>query len=179
MIAEGAAHTHSMGQYMLRMLIWAVISEIPFSLMMGGVMFTPIHQNVMWTLIILIAIALLEKVKKRFKKRLIKVLLSIPIVLTAALIGIVAMVDYFGAGVLMVLVYVINVEVLGGLYYDLTIFGHTFEIVQQGLALFALIPVWLYNGERGITAKPFKYFCYAFYPAHLICLFAIRTIMLG
>lgn len=198
MIAEGAAHTHSMRRYILRMLIWAVISEIPFNLMMGGSVFNPFHQNVMWTFVIsLIAIALLEKVKKRFKKRLIKVLLSIPVVLTAALIGTVTIVDYMGAGVLMVLVfyffpsgkwwgkigqlvlmYVINVEILGGLYYEVPIFGHTFEIVQQGLALFALIPVWLYNGERGITAKPFKYFCYAFYPAHLICLFAIRTIML-
>lgn len=198
MIAEGAAHTHSMRRYILRMLIWAVISEIPFNLMMGGSVFYPFHQNVMWTFLIsLIAITLLEKVKKRFKKRLIKVLLSIPIVLTAALIGTVTMVDYLGAGVLTVLVfyffpsgkwwgkigqlvlmYVINVEVLGGFYYEVSIFGHTFEIVQQGLALFALIPIWLYNGERGNTSKSFKHFCYAFYPAHLICLFVIRTIML-
>ena len=77
MIAEGAAHTHSMGRYILRMLIWAVISEIPFNLMMGGSIFYPFDQNVMWTFVIsLIAIMLLEKVKKRFKKRLIKVLLS-------------------------------------------------------------------------------------------------------
>lgn len=198
MIAEGAAHTHSMRRYILRMLIWALISEIPFDLMAGGGVFYPFHQNVMWTFLIsLIVIMLLEKVKARFSKRVVIVLLSIPIVLISVLIGTVTMVDYLGAGVLMVLVfyffpsvkwwgkvcqlvlmYVINVEVLGGYYYEVQIFGHTFEIIQQGLALFALIPIWLYNGERGITAKPFKYFCYAFYPAHLLILFVVREIML-
>lgn len=197
MIAEGAAHTHSMGKYMLRMLFWAVISEIPFNLMMGGSIFYPFDQNVMWTFLIsLIAIFLLEKVK-RFKFRLVRVLLSIPIVLAAVVIGLISMVDYNGGGVLTVLVfyffpsgkwwgkigqfvmmYWINFELLGGFYYEVQLFGHTFGIVQQGLAVFALIPIWFYNGERGNTSKSFRRFCYAFYPAHLLILFVIRSIIL-
>ena len=62
---------------------------------------------------------------------------------------------------------------LGDLYYPVTILGHHFEIPQQSFALLALIPIWLYNREQGYHSKWFKYFCYAFYPAHLLILFII------
>lgn len=41
-------------------------------------------------------------------------------------------------------------------------------------AFFALIPVALYNGERGLKMK---YFFYAFYPAHLLLLWLIAAVM--
>lgn len=62
---------------------------------------------------------------------------------------------------------------LGGYYYDVELFGHTFELVQQGLAILALIPIWLYRGKQGYHAKWFQYFCYAFYPLHLLVLYII------
>lgn len=34
------------------MLIFALLSEIPFDLMYGGTWFYPVHQNVIWTLLI-------------------------------------------------------------------------------------------------------------------------------
>lgn len=34
-IAEGYAHTRSFGRYLLRMAIWAAVSEIPFNLEFG------------------------------------------------------------------------------------------------------------------------------------------------
>ena len=45
-----------------------------------------------------------------------------------------------------------------------------FELCQQGLALLALIPIWLYRGRQGHHSKPFQYACYAFYPAHMLVL---------
>ena len=69
--------------------------------------------------------------------------------------------------------YYLNVVMLGDLYYPVTILGHHFEIPQQSFALLALIPIWLYNREQGYHSKWFKYFCYAFYPAHLLILFII------
>lgn len=198
MIAEGAAKTRSLPKYILRMAIWAVISEIPFNLAISGGVLYPFHQNVLWTFTISLgAIFLLEKVKGKFKRRVIKILLSIPIVITAFIIGFITMADYFGAGVLTVLAFYffprgkwwgklgqllvmiwINLDILAGYYYEIELFGRTFAIFQQGFALFALIPIWLYNGERGISSKKFRYFCYAFYPVHLAALFAIRMIVL-
>ena len=45
-----------------------------------------------------------------------------------------------------------------------------FEVCQQGLALLALIPIWLYRGRQGYHSKPFQYVCYAFYPVHMLVL---------
>lgn len=42
--------------------------------------------------------------------------------------------------------------------------------------IFAMIPIWLYNGKRGISSKGFRNFCYAFYLAHLLTLFLIWPI---
>ena len=60
-----------------------------------------------------------------------------------------------------------------GLLYPVHIFGMEFEICQQGLALLALIPIWLYRGRQGYHSKPFQYACYAFYPVHMLILVLI------
>ena len=39
------------------------------------------------------------------------------------------------------------------------------------------IPIWLYRGEQGYHAKWFRYFCYAFYPVHLLILGLIKILM--
>ena len=106
------------------------------------------------------------------------------------LLGTVAMVDYFGAGVVTVLVfyffrekrwwcrlgqavclYILNVQMLGGYYYAIPIGGYELQLVQQGLALLALIPIWLYDGRQGYHSRGFRWFCYAFYPLHMLLLY--------
>ena len=68
MTVEGYFHTHNLKKYMLRLLLFALISEIPFDLMYGGTWFYPIHQNVIWTLLIgLAGIHLMEKTRKKQK----------------------------------------------------------------------------------------------------------------
>lgn len=196
MIAEGYSHTSNLRRYVLRILIFAAISEVPFDLFYGGSVFYPFHQNVLWTfLIALLSIILIEKAQKR-KNRVLGWVLTAFIVLLSFAVGTLAMVDYFGAGVLTVLVFyffrkrkwwcfaaqliclaVINIWILEGLYYTITIAGHEFQIVQQGFALLSLIPIWLYKGEQGHRSKPFKYFCYGFYPIHLIVLYIIYSIL--
>ena len=73
------------------------------------------------------------------------------------------------AGQLLAL-YWLNVEMLGGLMYPVQLFGASFEICQQGFALLALVPIWLYRGRQGCHSKPFQYACYAFYPVHMLLL---------
>ena len=52
--------------------------------------------------------------------------------------------------------------------YSVHIFGTEIELCQQGLALLALIPIWLYRGRQGYHSRPFQYACYAFYPVHML-----------
>ena len=189
MSVEGYFHTHNFKKYLLRMLVFAVISEIPFDLMYGGTWFYPFHQNVIWTLLIgLLSIRIMEAVRETQKKWVYVIVVAV-VLIAGAVLGTVCMVDYYGAGVLTVFVfylfrgrswwcllgqvaalYWINVEMLGGLMYPVSLFGAEFELCQQGLALLSLPLVWLYHGRQGYHSKKCQYFCYAFYPVHMLIL---------
>ena len=68
MAVEGYFHTHSFQKYALRLALFAVLSEVPFDLMYGGTWFYPVHQNVIWTLLLgLLGIHLMETVRKKQK----------------------------------------------------------------------------------------------------------------
>jgi len=195
MIAEGYAHTRDVKKYMKRMLVFALIAEIPFNLMTGGALINPVHQNVLWTfLIALCGIRIIEKARPQSRLRF--VLTAVLTIFVSWLVGMVTMVDYMGYGVLTVyafwffrrrdiigflgqlaLLWIINVEMLGGLVYPVEIFGGEVLIPQQGFALLALIPIWLYRGRQGYHAKWFRYFCYGFYPGHMLILSLIAIFM--
>lgn len=192
MIAEGCYYTSNVKKYMLRLFLFAIISEIPFNLIMGSSVFYPFHQNVLWTFLLgVLSIQIIEKAKKK-QKKWISFFVVCLVLLMDCLLGTITMVDYNAAGILTVLLfyffrkktwisfaaqlvglYYLNVVMLGNLYYPVTILGHHFEIAQQSFALLALIPIWLYHGEQGYHSKWFKYFCYAFYPVHLLILVVI------
>ena len=189
MAVEGYFHTRSFKKYALRMLLFAVLSEVPFDLMYGGTWFYPVHQNVIWTLLLgLLGIHLMETVRKK-QKIWLTLLVSVLVVAAGGLLGTLCMVDYYGVGVLTVFLfyffrgrkwwcllgqaaalYWVNVELLGGLMYPVQLLGMDLELCQQGLALLALIPIWLYRGRQGYHSKPFQYACYGFYPVHMLVL---------
>ena len=192
MAVEGYFHTRSFKKYILRMLLFAVLSEIPFDLMYGGTWFYPVHQNVLWTFLLgLLGVWLMEQVRKKGKTWMY-LLVCVLVVPAGLVLGTLCMVDYYGVGVLTVFVfyflhgrkwwcflgqlaalYWLNVELLGGLMYPVQLFGMEFELCQQGLALLALIHIWLYRGRQGYHSKPFQYLCYAFYPVHMLLLVVV------
>ena len=192
MIVEGYTRTSNLKKYVKRLLLFAIISEIPFNLAMGSRVFYPIHQNVLWSF--LIAIELIhwnEKVKeKQIWKR---ILVGVASVLIGYLGGIITFVDFYHAGILTVLVFYflkdkkwwcylgqlvclwyINFEMLGGFSYEINLFGETYFFVRQGIAILALIPIWLYKGKQGYHSKTLQYIYYAFYPLHLLILGIIK-----
>lgn len=194
LIVEGYFHTGNLKRYMLRLLAFALVSEIPFNLMVGSRLVYPIHQNVLWTFLMgLLLIRWNEGAKAAPVWR--RILRGVSSVCVGMVAGMLTMVDYFGPGVLTVLVfyffrqrkwwclvgqiaalYYINVEMLGGLFYEVVLAGQRFHIVQQGLALLALIPIRLYRGRQGHHSKAFRYFCYGFYPVHMLILAMIRML---
>ena len=196
MIVEGYFHTSNLKKYAGRLFVFALISEIPFNLALGSRIFYPIHQNVLWSF--LISLGLIhwnEKAKKSGKlwKRLVVGTAS---VILGYLGGILTMVDFYHAGVLTVLVFYffrgrkwynylgqfvtlwyINIEMLGGYSYMIDIMGKTYFLVRQSFAMLALVPIWLYSGRRGYHSKAFQYFCYWFYPVHLLVLGLLKFIL--
>ena len=194
LLVEGYFHTGNLRRYAARLLLFAVISEIPFNLMTGGSLLYPYHQNIMWTLLMGLGAVHLNETARRSGKPLRRILTAVLSILVGYLLGFLTMTDYFGAGVLTPLIfyffrkrtwwcfagqfaalYYLNVEILSGLFFEVTFLGLEWTVVQQGLALFALIPIWLYRGRQGYHSKPFQYACYAFYPAHMLLLYLIGT----
>lgn len=199
MIVEGYFHTKSLKKYVIRLLIFAVISEIPFNLAIGSRLFYPMHQNVLWSFLISIGLIYLNELVKKIKRNKLRIIIGIIVgassVLVGALVGFITFVDYNAAGILTVLAFYffrgrkwwcyigqfaclwyINLEMLGGLEYVFPLFGREFSITQQSFALLALIPIWLYRGKQGYHSKWLQYFCYAFYPAHLLILGIIKLL---
>lgn len=194
MIVEGYFHTKNLKKYVLRLLLFAVISEIPFNLALGGRFFYPVHQNVLWSF--LFSIGLIhwnEKLKtQKYWKRLLVGCLS---VIIGYVVGLLTMVDFYHAGILTVLVFYffrqkkwwcyvcqliclwyINFEMLGGFGYEIELLGQTLFILRQGFAILALIPIWLYRGKQGYHNKALQYSYYVFYPMHLLILGIINLL---
>ncbi len=196
MIVEGYVHTSNFRRYAKRLLLFALISEIPFNLMYSGSIISPFHQNGLWTLLMgLLAVHFNEKARQSGKLWR-RILIGALTLLFGYVLGFVLMTDYYGAGVLMVMAFYffrgrkwwalagqflslwyLNTEVLGGLVFEFTLLGHSFSLHQQSLALLALIPIWLYRGRQGHHSKAFQYFCYAFYPVHMLLLHLLRSLL--
>jgi hypothetical protein len=190
MVVEGYFHTHNFWKYMFRMFIFAIVSEIPYNLMSSGKVFYRYDQNVMWTFMLALAcIWIIDKVRG-YNKKWLSILSGIIVTIAGYLISSYLMLDYLGSGILMVLIFyylherkwwsyilqfvllfLVNVVMLGdGGGYALALFGYEIEIPVQAFAMFSLIPIWLYRGRQGYHSKPFQYFCYAFYPVHMLIL---------
>lgn len=196
LLVEGYFHTHNLRKYVKRLFIFALLSEIPFNLVMGSSWFYPIHQNVLWTFLIAIGLIHMNEKAKATGKLWLRVIVCLGSILLSFIVGILTMVDYYHAGIWMVLVfyffrghkwwnyvgqfvllYYINVEELSGFAYEITLFGETHFLVRQGFALLALIPIWLYRGKEGYKSKTLQCIYYGFYPVHLLVLALIRMAM--
>lgn len=196
MIVEGYFHTGNLKKYVKRLLLFALISEIPFNLAMGSGLFYPVHQNVLWSFLMAIGFIHWNEKARKSGKIWKMALTAVISVILAYLLGIITMVDFYHAGVLTVLVFYffrnrkwynyiaqficlwyINMEMLGGYSYQLNILGQTYFVARQGFALLALIPIWLYRGRQGYHTKTFQHFCYWFYPVHLLVLGLLKFVL--
>ena len=193
-IAEGFFYTSSRRKYLQRMLLFALISEIPFNLMCASSVVYPFHQNVMFTfLIALLLMTWMERAKGEPRKF---VAVTAVCVVLAYLLGLLTFVDYYHYGVFTVLLFYWTRGVkfgwvihllgmlyingsIGGLQLQLELLGQTVEIGQQMLAVLALIPIWLYNGKQGAHSKRVQFACYWFYPVHMLVLYLLAVWLHG
>ena len=195
MIVEGFSYTKNLKKYAIRMILFALISEIPFNLVVANSVFYPLHQNVLLTFLIGFGLIWINE-KAKDRKTFARILVAAITVVMGYILGIISFCDYYSAGVLTVLVFYffrgrkwwnfvlqalclwyINTEILSGFYYEWNIFGMEIEVLRQSFAMFALVPIWLYKGKQGFYNKGIKALYYLFYPAHLFVLWMIREII--
>lgn len=175
LLVEGFMCTGNFKRYLSRMVIFALISEIPFDLALSASVVHMEHQNVMWTMTI--GLIAMYGMKQAERKNLWKgKFLIVQLLIAAAASGLAMLLktDYDWAGVLCIC----------AMYLFKTgnarkaLLGNAFLIMKSTLEVVALVSVPLigfYNGQRG---RRMKYFFYAFYPLHLLLLYLI-CVMLG
>ena len=166
LIVEGFFHTHDVRRYMGRLGVFALISEIPYDLAFRGVPLEYAHQNVFFTLLIGIGMMILLERNREWPVKAV-------ILLLAMWLAVLIRSDYNFRGVLLIFVFYIFHEsrwlavTAGGLWNFL------YQGVIQKYGVLSVLPLALYNGERG---RKMKYFFYIFYPAHLLILGMIRIL---
>ncbi len=179
LIAEGCVYTHDRKKYALRLLVFALLSEIPFNLMNSGMIWDPYDQNVLWTLLTGALVCWLIDWALKKCTPLSFVLTGAAMVAAYWLLEI-GNTDYGGWGMLLVAAFYgirrtpggtaskMIAEVFGLAFFSIAVMGGYLSIELWSLA--ALVPIWLYNGQRGFSNKAVQYGFYAFYPVHILAL---------
>lgn len=166
LLVEGFFHTRDIRKYMLRLGIFALISEIPYDLAFRGVVLEFGHQNVFFTL--LIGVALMYALEKSggWPVKIIEILLAMWFSVSLCT-------DYSYKGILLITVYYL----LRNRKREKIVIGALWNIIWnnsiQAFGVLASVPIALYNGKKG---PGMKYFFYIFYPAHLLILYAVSCI---
>ena len=171
-IVEGLEHTRSVQKYITRLLIFALISEIPFDYAFQGKL-TLGYQNVFFTLAIgLICIWGVREVEERVTDNVKQIICKILVIAAGFFLANMLNTDYGGFGVLMIaILYLFQKNRLFQCILGAVSFA--WEVT----APISFLLLYFYNGEKGRNIN--KYFFYAFYPVHLGALALIKVICFG
>ena len=171
LVAEGFSHTRNRWRYLLSLLLFAVISEVPWYLLNGA---NGTH-NVMFTLCLgVAALAMLESLQEHR-------LLALGAVLLWAIVACLAGVDYGWRGILMIAFFYMfrrRSFCIGCNHSAMLQILFTFPLMlHYGVtgAVLACPVILLYDGTRGfVHGKVVKYAFYVFYPLHLWLFYCCR-----
>lgn len=178
LLVEGMEHTRNPGKYIGRLAIGILLAELPFDILFDG-RITWECQSVMVTLT-LGAVMLL--CMRKTEKKWLKLLLVVPFAVLAEL----ARSDYGGWGIAMIAVFALfdrlSVQCVGLLLVNglmesvlLSVFG--IPVSVHLFALFAMIPILFYCGEKRTHSRTIQWGFYLFYPVHLLILWMILLII--
>lgn len=190
----GYTHTHDVKKYLLRLLAFAIISQIPYSLFMHSYIGSYLYLNVFFTLLFAVTILYIIDSKK------INIFLKITSIPLLMLIAQVTKMDYGAFGIALTIVIYscypfadkINRKLLTQnkffnivfyLFSALAIitisdikyinFFPIIKVIELIIAsYFSIILTLFYNGKKGPSIK---YFFYVFYPVHLLILYILSN----
>ena len=156
LVVEGFLHTHDRRRYGINLLVFALLSEIPWNLVHSNLWLYP-GQNVLFTLLMgYLGLCAIERFGNNYRN------------LAPSLIGILVLSIFFHADygcsgyAFILLLYVLLKRRLLQAVIGSCMLG-------TWIAGFAFIPINMYNGRRGFIQGPVaKYLFYLFYPLHLL-----------
>lgn len=163
LITEGCVHTHDRKKYGANLLIFAVLSELPWNLEHSGT-WRYSGQNVFFTLFLgFCCICIYDRFQDDTKKQVLGLLGMIVIALLLRA-------DYGVPGMgFILMLYVLREKKVAQAILGSCLLNTAWKIIP------AFVLINFYNGKRGfIRGKVLKYLFYAAYPVHMLILYLIR-----
>lgn len=175
MLVEGFLHTRNLKKYSLRLLIFALISEVPYNLANSHSIIDLGSRNIIWSLLIgLIMLYFIRNAEKYGKKK--RILSTIGYILLAEAITFFIQANAIGGVLLIAFLYVFRKEPKW-LYISSTIALGVMTLNFMWIQMFGLAAFVLLRYYDGTIGKVNKYLFYIFYPAHLLILGIISMII--
>ena len=178
MLANGYSFTRSKFNYGRRLILFALISQIPYSLFIANKVFLFNSYNILFTLFLgFLCLVSLYDVKNKF--------LKIFFILVCTFLSYFC--EYGPFAIALILMFSICKDVrIRNVCFSLICVLYLFikSIIDSSLTwfivswgMFLVIPLLnLYNGEKGHLKV--KYLFYVFYPAHLLILVVVKSFVL-
>lgn len=172
LIVEGYFHTNNIKKYLIRLSIFAIVSEIPFDMLMSGKIIDFKYQNVLFTLIIgLMMLCAIERTLLPMNKTLWLV--------AAFAIAFFLRSDYtfYGVALIYIFYHFRERRDVGCLVFAVM------SLVSgriQSTAILAVPFILLYDGRKGpklADSKICKYGFYLFYPLHVIIIDVLKMLL--
>lgn len=171
LLVEGFVHTHNVKGYLGRLVLFGLLSEVPFDLAFFRTPFYPGAQNVYWTLALgVLAMAGLKHFEKPDGSASWKGLLWAG---GCAALALAANTDYSASGVIIICaLYLTRADRKRQCIVGAVLFA--WELT----APLAFVLVWFYNGQRGRCTPAMQKVFYWFYPVHLSVLAVVTNLLL-
>ena len=182
LLTQGYIHTRDVRAYGRRLLLLAILSEIPFDLLIFGRISSSMEMNVFFSLLLgLLALAALD----HYRQFPAHAALCVAAVLVCSMLS---RVSYGWLGVALCIAFfcaqgnrmqqALWLIALEALYIlGLACSGVARSWVLASLcAMLAAIPILFYSGKPGPRSKALSFFFYIAYPLHIIALLIIRAL---
>lgn len=164
LVAEEFVRTRERARYAIRMLVFAVISEVPFDLAVYHKVFYPYYQNMLFTLFIgIMVIYVMEYARNLW--------VQIAALAAGCALAWLLQTDYNVMGVLLIAaMYWLRYNDTAQLCVGVAMCAVE-SVSYYCVSALAFVPIVMYNGRRG--AFQLKYLLYVFYPAHFLVLYGL------
>lgn len=192
-VTEGYFAAQDKWKYMQKLLVVAVISEIPFNLMYSSIIFYPYAQNGVWAMLIGVYLVHFNETARKSNEKWFSLVVAASSFVAAMVLGSQIISSFYGTAAVLVLafyifrgkkwwcylgqaasLYYVDGILLQEIWRTADIFGRTVQINIQLLSLLALVPIWLYKGRYSGTSQHIKNFSMWFYPLHMLVIALIE-----
>lgn len=175
MLVEGFFHTKNRKHYFLRLFVMGMLMLYIDSKL-------HIYNNIFLSLACGVAIMSTLEIIKNNKENPSKLILGILAFVPLSLVMIFTEASIYGLGMVLIFYFTRNNKytmsisyIIFSLYWLISCIGpefikNAFILKFQWMMVFAIIPIFMYNGKRGFSNKYVQWMFYIFYPAHIILL---------